>query len=228
METTLHRQLKARNGPDRGGLAEVVVEGYRIDAIDPDGTLVEVQCAALGPLRGKLARLLPDFRVRVVKPVVVSRRIVRRARRDGPDQSARLSPRRGAPIDAFDDLIGLARLFPHPNLRIDVVSVAIDEIRVNRRRRPGFAIADRALREVLGTISLATADDLWSLLPDTIPDPFTTADLAEATGKPADFARRVAYCLRCGGAAAADSKRGNLLVYSRTPAGKALVAVDGS
>src|SRR5207302_151250 len=117
----------------------------RIDAIAPDGTLIEVQTGALGPLREKLGRLLRARRVRVIKPVVVTRRIVRRDRRDGPDLSARLSPRRGSPADAFDDLVGLARLFPDPNLRIDVVEVAIEEVRIPRRRRPGYAVIDRRL-----------------------------------------------------------------------------------
>ena len=49
------------------------------------------------------------------------------SRRDGADLSCRLSPKRGAMLDVFDDLIGLARVFPHPNLRIDVMEVAIDE-----------------------------------------------------------------------------------------------------
>src|SRR6478752_3639699 len=101
METALHRQLKARFGPECGGRSEVALAGFRIDAVDPDGGLVEVQSGALGPLRGKLARLLSEHRVRVVKPVVVARRIVRRARRDGADISARMSPKRGDLLDVF-------------------------------------------------------------------------------------------------------------------------------
>src|SRR3712207_5908641 len=88
VETHLHRQLKERFGLEAGGRSEVVVGGYRVDAVAPDGQLVEVQSGALGPLRAKLTRLLREHRVRVVKPVVVARRIVRRAVPDGPDLSA--------------------------------------------------------------------------------------------------------------------------------------------
>jgi hypothetical protein len=218
METTLHRQLKALYGPARGGRAEVVVGDFRIDAIVPDGTLIEVQTGALGPLRAKLGRLLQAHRVRVVKPVVVSRRIVKRARRDGPDLSARLSPRRGTSVDAFEDLIGLARLFPHPNLRIDVLPVAIEEVRVPRRRRPGYAVVDRRLAEVRGLTALARAEDLWSLLPDDLPAPFTTADLAARLGRPIFFAQRVAYCLRLSGAAVVIGKQRRFSVYARAGA----------
>jgi hypothetical protein len=216
VETSLHRQLKERFGPASGGRAEVALGGYRVDAVAPDGALVEVQSGALGPLRAKLGRLLPRHKVRVVKPVVVARRLIRRARRDGADLSARRSPKRGAMVDVFDDLIGLARVFPHPNLAVEVLAVEIDEVRVPRRRWPGHAVVDRRLREVVATVPLRVAADLWTLLPEGVEGPFTTFDLAERLGRPLAFAQRVAYCLRLSGAAETVGKRGNRLVYSRS------------
>ena len=224
VETSLHRQLKARYGPDRGGRSEVVIGGFRIDAVDPEGTLIEVQSAALGPLRGKLGHLLPGHRIRVIKPVVVARRIVRRARADGPDLSARSSPKRGDTVEVFDDLVGLASLFPHPNLHIDVLAVAIEEVRISRRRRPGYAVVDRRLREVLGTTTLHAAGDLWALLPVELPEPFTTRSLADRLDRPESFAQRVAYCLRLAGAVDVLGKRGNRLIYGRRAATLAEVA----
>lgn len=215
METTLHRQLKERFGASSGGRSEVTLGGFRIDAVDPDGWLIEVQSGPLSPLRAKLARLLPEHRVRVVKPVIVARRLVRRTRANSADVSARYSPKRGTALDVFDDLVGLARVFPHPNLRIDVLSIEIDEVRTPRRRWPGFKVADRLLRDVLGSVTLAQARDLWSLLPGTPASPFTTRELAEALERSRDFAQRVAYCLRLSGAAQLVGKRGNSLVYVR-------------
>lgn len=219
METSLHRELKGRYGPGAGGRQEVCVAGYRIDAVADDGVLVEVQSGALGPLRGKLGRLLPDRRMRVVKPVVVLRRIVRRARRDGADLSARLSPKRGSVVDVFDDLIGLVRVFPHPNLEVEILAVEIDEVRLSSRRRCGYVVADRVLRDVVGRVALREADDLWGLLPGGFGDePFTTRELAEALGRPLAFAQRVAYCLRLSGAAETVGKTGNHRVYVRAGA----------
>lgn len=188
---------------------------YRVDAVAVDGMLVEVQSGALGPLRGKLGRLLPGSKVRVVKPVVVTRRVVRRARPDGADLSARLSPKRGSLTDVFDDLIGLAKVFPHPNLQIDVLAVEVDEVRVERRRRPGYAVVDRRLRGVVATVALHDPADLWKLLPEPPLGPFTTRDLADRIGRPLAFAQRVAYCLRHTGAAATVGKTGNQRVYRR-------------
>ncbi|SIO66374.1 hypothetical protein SAMN05444166_8058 [Singulisphaera sp. GP187] len=213
MESSLHRQLKERYGPDLGGRSEVSIQGFRIDAIAPDGTLIEVQSAALGPLREKLLRLLPTQRVRVVKPVILTRRIIRRTRKEGTESAPRLSPKRGALVDVFDDLIGLARVFPDPNLSVDVLAVEIDEVRIPRRRWPGYAVVDRRLRQIATTVTLRRASDLWALLPEVRVGSFTTLDLAEQLERPVAFAQRVAYCLRLSGAVVARGKTGNRLIY---------------
>jgi hypothetical protein len=214
VETSLHRELKERYGSRSGGRVEVVLEGFRVDALTAEGGVIEIQSGPLGPLRKKLDRLLPTHRVRVVKPVVLARRVVRRARRDGVDLSARLSPKRGEVVDVFDDLIGLAQIFPHPNLRVDVVGVEIDEVRIPRRRRPGYAVADRRLRDVISTVSLREPADLWRLLPEAPAGAFTTRDLADRLRRPLPFAQRVAYCLRLSGAVESQGKVGNHRIYS--------------
>jgi hypothetical protein len=128
VETSLHRALKDLYGNGSGGRSEVVLEGFRVDAVRDTGLVVEIQSGALGPLRAKLRKLLPDYWVRVVKPVAIQRRVVRRARIDGPDLSARRSPKRGAIVDFFEDLMGLAQILPDPNLVIEILGVAIDEV----------------------------------------------------------------------------------------------------
>lgn len=219
METTLHRQLKERFAEGESDRQEVRHLGYRVDAVTADGWLVEVQTGPLTPLREKLRNLLTKHRVRVVKPVVESRRIVRRARPDGPDLSARLSPKRGAILDVFDDLVGLVAIFPHPGLCFDVLPVRIDEVRVPSRRRPGFKVVDRRILDAGEPTSLHRAADLWWLVPapDSLPERFTTADLAALLQRPLDFAQRVAYCLRLSGAVETVGKAGNRLIYRRTP-----------
>jgi hypothetical protein len=220
VETSLHRALKDLYGNGSGGRSEVVLEGFRVDAVRDTGLVVEIQSGALGPLRAKLCKLLPEYRVRVVKPVPIQRRVVRRARIDGPDLSARRSPKRGAIVDFFDDLIGLAQILPDPNLVIEILGVAIDEVRIPRRRWPGFAIVDRCLSSILDRRLIVHPADLWTLLPGepNWTEPFTTADLAERIDRPIWFAQRVGYCLRLSGAARIVGKRGRHRLYVRGPA----------
>jgi hypothetical protein len=216
VERSLHRQLKERYGPSLGGRSEVVLGPFRVDAITPEGRLIEIQSGPLGLLRGKLERLLPTREVVVVRPIAVARRLIRRDRPDGPDLDTRRSPKRGSMLDVFDDLVALARIFPHANLGIDLLAVEVDEIRVPRRRKPGYLVVDRLLGDVRETVHLRESSDLWSLLPGDLPDRFSTRDLAGCLSRPLAFAQRVAYCLRLGGAVEVIEKRGNHRVYGRS------------
>lgn len=217
METSLHRTLKERYAAGGSGRPEIVVAGFRVDAVDHAGRLIEVQSGALGPLSGKLRRLLPEHRIRIVKPVVLTRRVIRKSTPTGPILSARQSPKRGKLFDVFDDLIGLVRVFPHANLEIEVLGVTIEELRLPRRRRPGYKVADRCLGETHETQSVVNAHDLWTLLPSGCAgqEPFTTYELAQTLDRPLSFAQRVAYCLRLTGAARVVGKHGNRLIYIR-------------
>ena len=146
------------------GIPRSPLRGFALTPLTVAGRLVEIQSGPLGPLRGKLRRLLPEHRIRIVKPVALRRRIVRRSKRDGPDLSARCSPKRGALLDVFDDLMGIVSIFPHSNLEIEILAVTIDEVRVPRRRWPGYSIADRILGTIHGTTRLKRTSDLWKLL----------------------------------------------------------------
>ena len=217
METSLHRSLKQRYGPDAGGSAEVAVRGFRIDAIDGSGDLIEIQSGPLGPLRGKLTSLLPDHRIRIIKPIGIRRRLVRRGRSDPRVTTSRLSPKRRQLFDVFEDLVGVASIFPHRNLTIDILAATLEEIRVPRRRHPGYEVADRRLGTVESTTALIVADDLWKLLPDAWDwrEPFTTDDLSGRLDRPRVLAQRIAYCLRLSGAAKQVGKSRNRLIYAR-------------
>jgi hypothetical protein len=200
MESSLHRELKGRYAGPAAGSVEFRQGPFVADAIGPDGAWVEIQSSPLGALGGKLGRLLEAGRVvRVVKPVVLTHRIVR-PNRPG---DGRLSPRRGDLIEVFDELVNLMRYFPHDRLSIEVVGVHIAEVREHRRRRPGYVVTDRCLRGFGPSVVLRGGQDLWGLLPAdgcNLPEPFTTLDLDRHLGRGQPFAQRVAYCLRQSGA----------------------------
>lgn len=215
MERSLHRQLKERYGPEMGGRSEVVFGGFRVDARGMNGCLIEIQSGPLRLLKPKLVELLPSHQINVVKPIIVRRRLIRRLNPTGLDLSSRNSPKRGDLLEVFDELVGIVHLFPHANLKIDLLAVEVDEIRIPRCRRPGYLVVDRVLREVVRTIQLRVGQDLWVLLPDDLPARFTTKDLAQRLSRTRGFAQRVTFCLRCSGAVEVVDKVGNQRVYSR-------------
>ena len=217
METTLHRQLKALYA-DNPDCEEIRVGRYRIDATAGD-TLVEVQCASLSAIRRKIADLTAEHTVRLVKPVVAERTIVRQDTR-GRQLSRRRSPAKGDLWTLYLELVHLRGAFPHPNLTLDIPFCEVEDVRGPRpkagfsRRRRDKTI-DRSLVRVRQTVTLRTAADLLAMVPTECPEPFDTAELAAAAGIPRWVAQKVAYCLKFSGAAEPVDKRRNAVVYRR-------------
>ncbi len=220
METSLHRQLKAHYAGSEGA-QEVVCERYRIDAVCGD-ELVEIQHGSLAAIRDKIRRLLRKHRVRVVKPIVASKLLVKLDARGGGEVSRRRSPKRGVVLDVFDELVYFTRVFPHQRLTLEVVLVDVEEWRYpgcgrRRRRRPksDFQVEDQLLVKIVASHSFATNDDLLRLLPKRLPAEFHTGHLAERLKAPRWTAQRMAYCLRQTGAVRVVGKKGNAILYAR-------------
>jgi hypothetical protein len=222
METSLHRQLKAHFAGD-DGRQEVVCDGYRIDAVR-DGELIEIQHGSLAAIRDKIQRLTRKHRVRVVKPIIANKLLVKLDRRGGAELDRRRSPKRGKLLDVFDELVYFTRAFPHPQLVLEVLLVDVEERRYpgrgkrRRRREREYQIEDQRLVGIVASESFATAADLRRLLPRRLPAEFNTGDLAARMKAPRWIAQRVAYCLRHMGALRVVGKRGNAIVYDCAPA----------
>lgn len=214
METTLHRQLKALYGLDDAD-REVLVDGYRIDAVR-DGLLIEVQAASLSAIRRKVADLLERHRVLVVKPVAVRTLITRRPSLLGQILGSRRSPTVHHPCEFFLDFVHFAKLFPHPNLTVELLLIEQEEVRIARRRRRrgrNDRVADRLLQRIVERRELRAAHDLRQFLPDGLPASFTTADLARQAGIPRWLAQKIAYSLRWAGTISPAGKLRNAVVY---------------
>lgn len=204
VETSLHQSLKATYA--QGGCpTEVRLGDYRIDVVR-EGELIEIQHSRLSAIRDKVAALLVEHRVRVVKPIVVTKRLIKRSRKGGCVTSRRLSPKRGQLLDLFNELVHFTRVFPHPRLVLEVLLIDIEEWRYpghGRRRRwrdSDYVVEDRKLIDTRTVHRFATGADLVGLVPTELPDPFNTADLARALDTSRHVARQMAYCFRATGA----------------------------
>lgn len=217
METSLHRQLKERYA-DGAAQQEVKLGAYRIDVMHAD-QLVEIQHGSLAAIRDKIARLLRDHRVLIVKPILARKRILKLKRRGGAIVTERWSPKRGTPLDLFDELVFFTRVFPHDNLTIEVPLVEVEERRFpghgrKRWRRPNdHQVEDVRLVDVQQVFRFQTALDLRQLLPNQLPEPFHTGHLAEQLSVRRWVAQRIAYCMREMGAATEVGKQGNTRLY---------------
>jgi hypothetical protein len=219
METTLHRQLKAHYAPD-GALVEQRIGRYRIDVVDGD-ELIEIQLGSLSAIRDKIAALVREHRVRIVKPIVARKFLVKQQRAGGQIVSRRRSPKQGTVLDLFDELVHFTRVFPHPSLALEVVLVEIEEWRFpghgrrRRWRRNDQQVEDQHLVAVLGGQTFQKANDLCRLLPRKMPNRFHTRHIAAGLGVQRWIAQRMAYCLRETGAIKTVGKERGAWLYER-------------
>ncbi|HEV7223654.1 MAG TPA: hypothetical protein VGN42_13185 [Pirellulales bacterium] len=217
METSLHRELK-RIYAGADARSEVRHGKYRIDVVDGD-ELVEIQHGSLGAIRHKVRELLQTHAVRVVKPIIANKLLVKRSRKQGPIAERRRSPKQGTLLSLFDELVYFTKVFPHPRLTLEVALVDVEEWRYpgrgrrRRYRKNAFVIEDQKLCQVHSTHRFRTAADLAALLPARLPAPFHSGQLSDALGVPRPVAQRIAYCLRETGAARLIGKQGNALLY---------------
>jgi hypothetical protein len=215
-EGSLHAALKALYArPD--DRVEESVGGYVVDVVRDD-ELVEIQTASFASAARKLRRLAVDHRIVLVHPIAVERWLLR-VDADGVLAGRRRSPKRGTPLDLFDQLVAFPELVAHPNFRLELVLVREEEVRGPvpagarfRYPRRWWRI-DRRLIEVVQTVRVDTPADLLRLLPAGIPDSFTSADIASASRRPGRIATRAAYCLHRAGATRCVGKRGRLQLY---------------
>lgn len=219
-EGSLHAALKAiYAGP--ADLVEEAVDGFVVDVVRAD-ELVEIQTASFGSVARKLRRLALDHRVVLVYPIAVERWLVR-VDADGAITARRRSPKRGAVLDLFEELVAFPELMAHPNFRLELVMIREEELRGPipqgaRYRYPRtWWRLDRRLLEVVETIRIDTAADLLGLLPASLPDPFSSGDIFAAGARSKRIAGRAAYCLQRAGAISVVGKRGRLQTYSVVP-----------
>jgi hypothetical protein len=183
---------------DEGDLVEHEVEGFVVDLVRGD-LLIEIQTRNFAAMRRKLDHLLDSHPIRIVHPIAAEKWILK-LDGEGREVSRKRSPKRGIAADLCAELVSFPSLLSHPNLEIEVLLVDEEEVRTADAkkgwRRGGYVIAERRLLGIQERETFSSPQDLLRLLPDGLPDPFTTAHLAGLLRRTRHLAQEVAYCLR--------------------------------
>lgn len=216
-EKSLHSSLKLWYAHE-GDLLEASVGDYLVDILRGDA-VIEIQTGNFHAIKRKLEALMEERSVRVVYPIARERWILKISP-SGKIISRRKSPKRGKITALFEELIRIPHLIAHPNFSLEALFVKDEELRcddgLGSWRRKRVSIHDRRLIEVSNSEVFETPADFERVLPQELPQQFTTTELATGLNVSKPVARKIAYCLRRMGVLEVRGKQGRNLVYSRT------------
>ncbi|MEM7033400.1 MAG: hypothetical protein AAF629_27860 [Chloroflexota bacterium] len=218
-EKPLHAALKTWYEKP-GDQFEVKLGRFVID-IKRDDLLIEIQTRSFSAMKRKLRTLLQDgHQVRLVHPIATEKWILKKNVETGEEEQRRKSPKKGTVEDVFTELVSFPKLMLEPEFSLEVILIQEEEIRhyVGRKawRKRGWATEERRLLSVVGQHTFKDPADFIRHLPPSLPETFTTHDLAKATGKQRTIAQRMAYCLREMAAIEAIGKKGRSILYRFT------------
>ncbi len=176
-ERTLHAMLKRHLCEDES-CHEVTVGAYVADILCKD-EIIEIQTRNFEKLKPKLKAFLQNYTVTVVYPVSYHKWITWVDPRDGTLSQKRKSPKVGSAHDVFFELYKIREYLCHPNFRLKLVFVDVDEYRSqngwSRDGKKGSERIERVPLELRHTIT-CTPDDYRALLPDFGKSTFTAKE----------------------------------------------------
>lgn len=182
-EKTVHATLKLWLDEDTAHHEVTLPNGCVADIFD-GARVTEIQTANFSGFRKKLERLLDQYPVTVVHPLVHDKWIRWIDPTTGESAPPRRSNRRGRFTDAGCELIYILPLLGHPNLTIRLVMLDVEEHRLldgwgNGGKRGAHRV-ERLPISLTDTVTLKTAADYAALLPSALVAPFTAAQFGKA------------------------------------------------
>ena len=214
-EQSLHAQLKSYYAGENGQ-TEVLVDGYVVDVVK-NGALIEIQTGNFSVIKSKLLFLTERHPLKLVYPIAQQKWLVKNS--EGGPPVRRKSPKRGKFYDVFAELVSFPDLIICSNFSLELALTHEEEVRVYTGKKPwikhGWETVERRLISVVETLCLADTSDFVKLLPDYLPERFTTKDLADSTEIPSWLAQKMAYCLHKMGVIDNVGKQGRYNLFQR-------------
>ena len=177
-ERTLHAALKRYYEPDTS-CHEVRYKGYVADVLNAQG-VIEIQTGSFARLKPKLAAFLADTDVTVVYPLVVNKWVSWIDAETGEVTSRRKSPKKAVPAAAPSALFPIGEWLNHERLCVHVIEVDVEEYRRldgwSHDKKKGATKVERIPTAIGAKTVLHDAADCRRLLPDDLPDSFTSAE----------------------------------------------------
>jgi len=214
-EQPLHAALKKRYASS-GASLEVNVDGFVVDVVRED-LLVEIQTGNFSAVKEKLTHLASRHPLRLVYPIAREKWLLKLPRQKGEETKRRKSPKRGRLEEMFKELVSFPELLREETFSLEVALIQEEEVRrydpARGWRKHGWVTVERRLLDIVERHLFRRPDDFVTIVPETLPERFTTADLAEVLDGPRYLAQKMAYCLRKMGVIVQVGKRGRSKLY---------------
>lgn len=215
-EKTVHAILKNYYEPDED-YHEIPVNGYVAD-IYRDGNIIEIQTANFNKLRNKLDVFLNDYQVTVVYPMPYIKWLSWLDEETGYIGPKRKSPKKGNPYEAFYQLYKIKSYLTNPNIRIKIVMMNMEEIRLlngwSKDKKKGSSRFDRIPTEIVEEIDLYSLEDYMQMVPIELTETFCSKDYAKASHLSIGMAQTALNILTYTGTVKRIGKRGNEILYN--------------
>ena len=215
-ESSLHHALKLHYQREDDEV-EQKLEGYVID-VQREHELVEIQTSSFSSIKKKYRKLLKTNKIRMVYPIAEKKWLIKQ-HRDGSIER-RKSPKKGKIYDVFRELVSIPHFLINPDFILDIVMIHEEEHRVNDGkgswRRKGWSIIDHKLVKIVRTVSLKDRTDFDQLLPQSLPEQFTTADISKTAKIPKYMSQKMAYTLKKMEVIHQVGKKGRYHLYERS------------
>lgn len=187
-ESSLHKTLKELYALKENAQTEVLKNNHIYDVLKSDGTIIEIQTKNLGKLYAKTKDSLNlGLKCTIVHPIATETIIITKDK-DGNTLSKRKSPKKNSIYSIFRELTSIYPLLLENNFKLEVLETIITEERIKtetpvqsknkqRRFKKNWNKADKKLNEILNTRIFKTKNDYLELLPEGLPEEFTTKEI---------------------------------------------------
>ncbi len=187
-ESSLHKTLKELYALKENAQTEVLKNNHIYDVLKSDGTIIEIQTKNLGKLYAKTKDSLNlGLKCTIVHPIATETIIITKDK-DGNTLSKRKSPKKNTIYSIFRELTSIYPLLLENNFKLEVLETIITEERIKtetpvqsknkqRRFKKNWNKTDKKLNEVLNTRIFKTKNDYLELLPEGLPEEFTTKEI---------------------------------------------------
>ena len=218
-ERSLHAILKCYIDSNESHHEVPLGIGRLVADVFDGNTVTEIQTRGFSALYKKLVRILDVYPVNVIYPLTHKKRLHWVDAATGEISAPRKSPKTGSFTDAFRELYALQDILTHPQLTITLMLLDMDEYRLlngwSADGKKGSHRAERIPTALVDSYTLKTAQDYAALLPASLPERFTTADVVKQARMNKRAAGNAVQVLMRVGAIHRVGKKGNAYLYEK-------------